>query len=179
MYKMVASEIEYIKSNLKWSFSWSDSATYLILVGPVGMAMGACSMFYGGFKFGNIYENNFINSFFFTAFVGLVLSLFISYYVIMRIEIEKRFTKIVLPKNVSFNDIQKKIKSSNWILSKVNSEFIEVLTNTSFFSSSEVITIVKKDYDIILFNCRPMGRQPFTFGRDVINLDKLKLLLNS
>lgn len=175
---MTTTEREYIKANLKWSFSWWDIfERYFVVAGPIAITVGAYSMFYGGFKFGHIYENNFMNPFFFTATGGLLFGLFFIYYTIRRIEIERRFVPLELPKNISFDEIPIKVKSSNWTVETKTNELIEISTNFSLFSRGELMTVIKNDENSILVNSRPIGRQPFTFNRDRVNFNKLKSVL--
>jgi hypothetical protein len=134
-------------------------------------------MFYGGFKFGHIYKDNFMNSFFFTALGGLLLGVFFIYYTIRRINIENKFLLIELPKHISFDDIPEKILSTKWFVTTKKDEFIQVSTNITFFSWGELITIINNADNCILVNSRPIGRQPFTFNRDRVNFEKLKALL--
>jgi hypothetical protein len=57
-------EKDYIKTNLKWPFNWADFSRNFIVLGPISITLIAFSMFYGGFKFGHIYKDNFMNPFF-------------------------------------------------------------------------------------------------------------------
>ena len=179
---MTINEKELIKTKLKWSFSWFDYfERYSLLVGPIGMTLGAYSMFYGGFKFGHIYVNNFVNSFFFTALLGLLLGVLLTYYMIKQIEAERKFKVLTLPNNVSFNDIPKKIESSKWTIISKEEDVIQISTNISCFSWGEQITIISIDDNSILVNCRAANnravKQPLTINRDKINYRKLEKYL--
>ncbi len=167
-------EKDYIKSNLKWQFNWFDFSRYFIIVGPIGIIFIAYSMFYGGFKFGHIYNNNFMNSFFFTALCELLLGLFFTYFTIRRIETEKKFQTLELPDNISFTDISDKIQTIKWTIIDKEKDIIRASTKISLFSWGECVTIIKGSDSFILINTQPFGRQPFTFNRDKINFKKLK-----
>lgn len=167
-------EIEYIKTNLKWKFNWTDFTRYFIIVGPIGITFIAYSMFYGGFKFGHTYKDNFMNPFFFTASCGLLLGLFFTYYTIKRIETERKFRILGLPDNISFVDIPDKIQAIKWTIIDKKKDVIRASTKISLFSWGECVTIIKGSDNIILINSQPFGRQPFTFNRDKVNFKKLK-----
>jgi len=173
--KMITNEEkEYIKTNLKWKFNWADFTRYFIIVGPIGITFIAFSMFYGGFKFGHIYNNNFINPFFFTASCGLLLGLFFTYFTIRRIETERKFQTMQLSNNISFADIADKIQAIKWTIIGKGKDVIQVSTKISLFSWGECVTIVKGSDNHILINSQPFGRQPFTLNRDKVNFKKLK-----
>ena len=174
---MTEKEKEYIKANLKWSFSWFDSFRYLFVVAPLGLAFVSFSMFYGGFKFGHIYKNNFMNSFFFTALIGLIVCLYLTYYFIKQIRNDDKFMPLALPNNITFDNIPEKISSLQWRVTTKESDTFLVATKTVLFSLGEWITIIKVDEKNILMNSRPIGRQPFTLNRNKINYKKLEALL--
>ena len=167
-------EKDYIKTNLKWKFNWVDFSRYFIIVGPIGITFIAYSMFYGGFKFGHIYKDNFMNPFFFTASCELLLGLFFTYFTIRRIETERKFQSLVLPENMSFADISDKIQTLKWTIIGKGKDIIQVSTSISLFSWGERLTIIKASDKSILVNTQPFGRQPFTFNRDKVNFKKLK-----
>ena len=177
--KVTNQEKDFIRNNLKWPFSWTDFfGRYFIIMGPISISFIAVSMFFGGFKFGHIYENSFINSFFFTALTMFLLGLFLTYYIIKRIESEKRFVLLTLPINVLFDEIPDKLKSLKWSLITKKNDEIEIATNISFFSWGESVTILKVESNKIVVNTRPNGCQPFTFNRDRVNFKKLKTILH-
>lgn len=167
-------EKEYIKTNLKWKFNWADFTRYFIILGPIGITFIALSMIYGGFKFGHIYNNNFMNPFFFTLSCGLLLGMFFTYYTIKRIETEKKFQLLELPDNISFTDISEKIQTIKWTITCNEKDVIQLITSISPFSWSESVTIIKVSDKSVLVNTQPFGRQLFTFNRDKVNLRKLK-----
>ncbi len=135
-----AEEKDYIKTNLKWQFNWTDFfLRYFIIVGPIGITFIAYSMFYGGFKFGHIYNNNFMNSFFFTAFCGLLLGIFFTYYTIKRIDTERKFQTFERPENISFTDISDKIQTFKWTIIGKEKDAIQASTKISLFSHRQVI----------------------------------------
>ena len=177
---MTTTEIEFIKTNLKWSFTWSDFLRrYFIIVGPIGIAFIGCTMFNAGFRFGYISVDNFMNSYFYTALTGLLFGTTLTYYIVRRIESEKKFETLILPKDITFDDIPKKVRLSKWTTVSKAKEVIEISTNITLFSWGEFITIIKLDDNSILVNSRPNGRQPFTFNRDKVNLKKLDTLLKT
>ena len=135
-------------------------------------------MFKGGFKFGHIYENNFMNSFVLTACIELFLGIFFTFYVVRRIQSERKFIALDLPNDILFDDISEKIKSSTWAIISKSEDLIEISTNMSLFSWGELMTIIKTDTNRILVNSRPTGSQPFTINRDKVNLKKLSELLH-
>ncbi len=167
-------EIVYIKTNLKWKFNWTDFTRYFIIIGPIGITFIAFSMFYGGFKFGHIYKDNFMNPFFCTASFGLLLGLFFTYYTFKRIEMERKFQLLELPDNISFVDISDKIQTIKWTIIGKEKHVIRASTKISLFSWGECVTIIKGNDNTILINSQPFGRQPFTFNRDKVNFKKLK-----
>jgi len=167
-------EKDYIKINLKWKFNWVDFSRYFIIIGPVGITFIAFFMFYGGFKFGHIYKDNFMNPFFLTASCGLLLGLFFTYFTIRRIETERRFNTLELPDNISFIDISDKIHTLKWTIIGKDKDVIQTSTKISLFSWGECVTIIKNRDKSILVNTQPFGRQPFTFNRHKVNLKKLK-----
>jgi membrane-bound ClpP family serine protease len=174
---MTKNEKDFIIENLKWSFSWFDYfERYFLLVGPISMTFGAYSMFYGGFKFGHIYVNNFMNSFFFSALLVLFLGVLLTYYMIKQIEAERKFKALILPNNVSFNDIPKKIEPSKWTIISKEEDVIRISTNISCFSWGEHITIISIGNNSILVNIRSV-KQPLTINRDKINFRKLEKYL--
>ena len=136
-------------------------------------------MFNAGFRFGYISANNYMNSYFYSALTGLLLGMTLIYYIIRRIESEKKFEILILPKNTTFDDIPKKIRISKWTIVSKTKEVIEISTNISLFSWGELITIIKLDDKSILVNSRPSGRQPFTINRDKVNLKKLDIILET
>src|SRR5690606_19049183 len=164
-------------TNLKWKFNWIDFIRYFIIIGPIGITFIACSMFYGGFKFGHIYKDNFMNPFFFTALCGFLLGLFFTYYTIKRIETEKKFHILKLPDNISFTDVSDKVQTIKWTIISKEKNVIQASTKISLFSWGERVTIVKGNNNTILINSQPFGRQPFTFNRDKVNFKKLKDIL--
>ena len=170
-------EKDYIKSNLKWQFNWVDFSRYFIIVGPIGITFIAYSMFYGGFKYGHIYNNNFMNPFFFTASCGLLLGLFFTYFTIRRIETERKFQAFELPENISLTDISDKIQTFKWTIISKEKDAIQASTKISLFSWGERVTIIKASDKSILVNTQPFGRQPFTFNREKVNFKKIKELL--
>ena len=174
---MTEKEKEYIKVNLKWPFNWFDFFRYIFVVAPLSLALVSFSMFYGGFKFGHIYKNNFMNSFFFTALIGLIISLFLTYYFIKQIRNDFKFLSLALPNNITSDNVPEKNSLLQWrVAAKENNTFL-VATKTTLFSWGEWITIIKVDEKNILINSRPAGRQPFTFNRNKINYKKLEALL--
>jgi len=180
IHNMKPKDIEFIKANLKWSFTWSDFLSrYFIIIGPFGIALVGCTMFNAGFRFGYISANNYMNSYFYSALTGLLLGMTLIYYIIRRIESEKKFEILILPKNTTFDDIPKKIRISKWTIVSKTKEVIEISTNISLFSWGELITIIKLDDKSILVNSRPSGRQPFTINRDKVNLKKLDIILET
>lgn len=172
---IIKEEKDYIKRNLKWKLKWIEtfSHRYFIIVAPIFIIIISCSMFYGGFKFGHIYKNNFMNMFFFTASVQLVSGLFITFYTIKRIETERKFQSLELPDNMTFADICDKIQSIKWTIIDKEKDVIQASTKMSLFSWGEIVTIIVEN-NTILINSQPFGRQPFTFNRDKVNFKKLK-----
>lgn len=167
-------EEEYIKTNHKWKFNWADLIRYFIIVGPIGITFIAFSMFYVGFKFGHIYNNNFINPFFFAASCGLLFGLFFTYFTVRRIETERKFQTLQLPDDISFIDISDKIQNLKWTIICKEKDVIQLSTSISLFSWGERLTIIKASDKSILVNTQPFGRQPFTLNRDKVNFKKLK-----
>jgi len=177
---MTTKELKFIKTNLKWSFTWSDFLSrYFIIIGPFVIALIGCTMFNAGFRFGYISVDNFMNSYFYSAIIELLFGSTLTYYIIRRIGNEKKFVIVILPNNITFDDIPKKISLSNWTTAAKSKEVIEISTNVTLFSWGEFITIVKLEDNTILVNSRPTGRQPFTFNRDIVNLKKLNTLLKA
>ena len=171
---MTPKEKDYIKAHLKWKFSWFDFSRYFIVLGPIVITVVAFSMFYGGFKYGHIYDNNFMNPFFFTASCGLFIGLFFTYYTVRRIETEKMFQTLELPENISFNQISDIIQDMKWTVIGKEIDVIQLSTKISLLSWGECVTIIKADNNSILINSQPFGLQPFTFNRDKVNFKKLK-----
>lgn len=171
---MTIEEKDYIKTNLKWQFKWFDFFNrYLIIVGPIAITFIAYSMFYGGFKFGHIHNNNFMNPYFFTASFGLVLGVFFTYFTIRRIETERKFETLKLPDNISFTEIADKIQTLKWTIICKEKDVIRASTKTSIFSWGEYVTIIESCDNSILINSQPFGRQPFTFNRNKVNFKKI------
>lgn len=119
-----------------------------------------------------------MNPFFFTALIGLKLGLFLFFYILQRIVSENTFVRLEMPKNISFIEIPEKLGTTNWVVTSSKTDLIVLNTNISFFSCGEQITIVKVDEHSILVNSRPKGQQPFTFGKERYNFNKIKSLLN-
>lgn len=175
---MTKSEKEFIIINQRWLFNWFDIfERYFIVVGPIAIIIGPCSMLYGGFKFGHIYENNVFNSNYFIALLVVLLGILLTYYTIKQIEAERKFRKFTLPNGISFNDIPKKIESTKWKIISKEEDVIKISTNISCFSWGEQITIISINDNSILVNSRAAG-QPLTINRDKINYRKLEKYLN-
>ena len=96
---MTTKELKFIKTNLKWSFTWSDFLSrYFIIIGPFVIALIGCTMFNAGFRFGYISVDNFMNSYFYSAIIELLFGSTLTYYIIRRIGNEKKFVIVILPK---------------------------------------------------------------------------------
>jgi hypothetical protein len=105
--------------------------------------------------------------------IGIFILIFITY----RIETERKFTEMVLTKNLSTSEIAKKLSKNNLILKNENNNILEFYTNISILSWGETITIIKMTKDIILINSQPNGRNPITFFKDKINYIRIKKIL--
>ncbi len=176
--ELTKADKDYIKTNLKWQFNWTDFlGRYFILIGPLAILFIGGSMFFGGFKFGHIYQNNFNNSFFIAATTITLLGLLSVYFTITRIESERKFKRLILPSTFSFDDISEKAKYLEWDVVTNKSDIIECMTSISLFSWGEFVTIIKAADNSILINSRPAGLQPFTINRDKVNLKKLQKAL--
>ena len=176
---MTINQIKYIKTNLSWPFTWGDIfLRYFILIGPIFITIISFSMSYGGFKYGHIYKDNFMNSFFWGAMTCLTLGLWLTYFTLTRIIKESHFSTMALNPQISFDNIVNKVEQLNWTTLQANSESSVFSTKISFFSWGEKVTILKVDERSIIINSRPFNsRQPFTINRDKINFNKLKPIL--
>jgi hypothetical protein len=153
---------EYIIKNLKWPISnLSYLSNYFILFVPVVLIYISMTEYERG---------NSITTMFLT---GIVLLFFIIY----RIESERKFRELVLIKDFSTSEIAKILTKSTMSLKNQQDGIIELYTNTSSFSWGEIITIIKFSKNTILINSQPCGRNPFTFFKDVVNYNKIKRIL--
>ena len=91
-------------------------------------------MFVGGFKFGHIYRNNFLNSFFVTAVIGLTCGIWLTLFIWKRIESERRFKEIDLPDNVNNLVVETMVQQLGWTITSKQENEIVARTNTSPFS---------------------------------------------
>ena len=171
---------EYITSNRKWPFAWYHVFTkYFILIAPIGIMILSMSMFYGGFRFGHIYENNFLNSFAMNAAAGAIAGLWMTYFVLIRISAETHFEQLTLKATIRFEDLTSKIKTLKWAVVEEDADSIIFSTKSSAFSWGETVTILKLDDRKILINTRPFDdNQPFTINQDKVNFKKLSAILN-
>ena len=175
--EMTKEQEDYIKSNLKWPFSWEDIFfRYFILIAPIALIVLSFSIFYGDFNYEASHHKDFIK----LLLLGLTIffiGLLLMYFSIKRIKTESRFQILELNPGITFENIPEKIKSLKWTLVESSQECMCLNSPLSWFSWGEDITILKFDDNTILINSRPGGRQPFTMNRDKINFEKLKTLL--
>lgn len=168
---------EYILLHYKFPFTWWDIfERYFILIAPLAISFIFFSMFIGGFKFGHIYRNNFLNSFFLTAVIGLVFGICLTLFIWRRIQSERCFRVINLPDSVDNFDVEDMLQELGWTIASKETNEIVARTKTSPFSWGEVVTLLF-DKSKVLVNTRPIGRQPFTINRDKANYRKLRSLI--
>jgi hypothetical protein len=135
-------------------------------------------MFYGGFKYGHIYRDNFMNNFFLGAMTCLTFGLWLTYFTLTRIKKESHFSAMTLNPKITFDNIVNKVELLNWTTLQVNSDSLEFITKISTFSWGEKVTILKVDERSIIINSRPLSsRQPFTINRDKVNFNMLNTIL--
>ncbi len=156
---------------------WDIFERYFILIAPLGICLVSLSMFSGGFNFGHIYRNNFLNSFFLTAVIGLVLGICLFLFIFRRIRTESRFKVIDLPDNVNKSVIEAMLPQLGWTMDCNEENQIVATTKVSPFSWGEAVTLLF-DKNKVLINTRPVGMQPFTVNRDKINYRKFMTIIN-
>ncbi len=153
---------EYIIKNLKWPISnLSYLSNYFILFVPVVLIYISMTEYERG---------NSITTIFLT---GIVLLFFIIY----RIESERKFRELVLTKDFSTSEIAKILTENSMSLKNHQDEIIELYTNISSFSWGEIVTIIKVSKNTILINSQPCGRNPFTLFKEGVNYNKIKKML--
>ena len=168
---------DYVFSNHKFPFSWWNIfERYFILIAPLGICFITLSMFFGGFKFEHIYQNNFINSFFLTAVIGLSFGIWLTIFIWRRIESEAHFKVIDLPHNMNKFVVENMLQRLGWTIASNEENEIVATTKTSSFSWGEIVTLLF-DNNKVLLNSRPVGMQPFTIYRDKINYRKLLTMI--
>ncbi len=166
-------ERQHILLHHKLAFSlWDIIERYFILIAPIGICFVAFSMFIGGIRFGHIYQNNFLNSFFLTAITLLCLGLWLTIFIFKRIESERTFKVINIPNHACESIIEKIIYQLGWTIISKDSTEIVAITKISYFSWGELVTILFEK-DQLLINTRARGRQPFTINRDKVNYKKI------
>lgn len=164
---------EHVLVNHRVPFSWWDVfERYFILIAPISICVVALSMFYGGFKFGHIYQNHFLNKFFVTTVTCFAFGLWLTIFMIRRFESERQFKVINLPDNVNQSQIESIIHQLGWIIVSTDTNEIIAESKTSFFSWGELVTIVI-DKNSLLINTRAQGRQPFTINKDNVNYKRI------
>lgn len=176
---MTAEQKEYIKINFKWPYNGHDILLrYFFLIGPIGVIIISFSMFFGGFKYGHIYKDNFLNTFFLGALTSLAFGVWLTYFSLTRIKRENHFSVLTLNTTISFDSIARKVEPLQWTTLQTNSDSLEFSTKILPLSWGEKITIIKIDERIIIINSRPLNsHQPFTINRDKVNFNKLKTIL--
>ncbi len=164
-------DILYIKKNRKWSFKLSDIYNhYIILILPLSIIFISFSMFYSGNKF-----NHLKDEFLITAIIISLFGLLLLILIVNRILAERKFRLFEL-NDSNFEEFKAIIRKCSWSLVENKSESLVLLTETSWFSWGEKITIIKYNDKKILVNSRPYG-QPITINRDKINYNKLEKLI--
>jgi hypothetical protein len=155
---------DYIRMNLKWPFSWGDFFLhYSILIVPIIIIVLSLRALFFSYSFDTV--------------LTLVLGLFLTFFILYRVDREKRFRILTIDSNVTFIEIRDKLEFMRWIIldSKVNR--LIFLDKISVFSGGCYVTIIRFDDKNILVNTRPFDGQPFTFFRNNINYKKIKTIL--
>ena len=152
---------EYIKNNCKWPFSWGEFLlNYPILIAPILLII--------------LSTKDLLIFISFPKILILILGLFLTIYIILRIESERRFLYLTINSNITIKEIREKLELLNWINIDIKSDSIQFLDKGSFLSGGVIVTIIKYDNNMILVNSKPMGGQPFTFYREKRNYKKIK-----
>jgi uncharacterized membrane protein len=152
----------YIIKNLKWPISnLSYISNYFILIVPIALISIAITEYERG--------NKILGSF--------LTGLFLLFFIVYRIETERKFTELVLTKDLSTSEIGKILTKNNWSLVNQEDGILEFSTNVSSFSWGEIVTIIKVSKYVILINSQPSGRNPFTLFKDKINYNIIKSIL--
>ena len=108
---------------------------------------------------------------------ALLVGIRLLFFIVYRIETERKFTELVLIKDLSTNEIAKMLSSNNLSVKNQNDGIIKFSTEISLFSWGETVTIIKVSKDLILINSQPSGKGTFTLFKERINYNKIKCLL--
>jgi len=169
--------LKYIRDNQKWPAEWSDRLTQMIFsLIPLGISFIGLSMLLGIVRFG---FDHYSFQYILIAIIEILLGILSALLITRQIHNEQRFRALPLSGN-SFVDLPNMINKIGWKNVEIKqSEVIECTSKISVFSWGESITLVKVNDNLILFNCRPLGIQPFTLRKDIRNYNKLNKILKS
>lgn len=153
---------EYVIQKLKWPISYFDYVgNYFVLLLPL-------LLIYAGItNYERDNDGSFLISF---GMIFLIL-------IVFRIESERRFKELILTKDLSTDEIGKLLQRNKWLLTSQGDGTLEFNTNSSSFSDSQKVTIIKVTKEKILINTLPAGRAPFTFFKDKLNYKEVKKIL--
>jgi hypothetical protein len=161
---MTNEQAEYIKSSYKWPFSWTDFLlSYPILIAPILLIIFS--------------TNDLLIFFSYTKTLIVILGLFLTFYIIHRIESERCFLLLTVEPSITFREISDKLELLNWIIIDIKSDRIQFLDKSPFLLGGVCVTIIRYDNNKILVNSKPFGGQPFTLYREKINYKKIKQIL--
>ena len=164
---MTQEEIEYIKKYLKWPISFKLISSYLISFLPL------IFVFFGIKDL--IIQKSIFNNLELFSFIIIGLTSF--FWILLRINSERKFRKLKLNKEYDIKQIDQKLSPFLWITLESGKNKRVYLDKVCLFSSGVYVFVIQIDENTILINTNPLGRQPFTFNRDKINFVKIQKAL--
>ena len=161
---MTQEEIDYIKKNLKWPIRFELIGSLLFVFLPLLFVFfGIKDLIVGKSIHSDLKLFSFI-------IIGLITFLWI----LLRIQSERKFRKIELDKDYCIVEIDKKLSHLSWIILESGKNKRVYLDKVCLFSSGVYVTIIQINEKTLLINTKPFGKQPFTFNRDKVNLQRIK-----
>jgi hypothetical protein len=168
MKTLTEKDINFILSNSKWRFKYSDIWNrYDVLLFPAFLLFIALSMPIG------IGLTNFTICW---AIIFLGFVVYFATYHYKRIQAEKKFYSIPVTSD-QISNLEIYLRELNWLIVDKNSTYILARTKTSLTSWGEIITIIFKGNEV-LFNSRP-DVQSNTDSRDSVNFWAFYNLINT
>jgi hypothetical protein len=170
---MTKAHMKYIVEHRKWPFSWPDFfLRYYIMFAPIALMCLSFLPFIYATKDDKVWLSN-DDPMLLVPLSICAGGFFLGMFTYRRIESERTFRLVPIPPEFEFDDYIYILELLEWRIVKIEDNYIKAKTKHSLFSWGETVTLIFTDREILM-NSRPMGSQPFTFNRDLVNYRKLK-----
>jgi len=158
---------------MKWPFSWRDFfLRYYIMFAPIALMFMSFLPFIYATKYDTVWLSK--DHPMLLIPLGICTSGFLlGIFTYRRIESERSFRVVPIQPGFEFDDYIYILEELEWRIVKIEADYIKAKTKSSLFSWGETVTLIFQDREILM-NSRPMGSQPFTLNRDLVNYRKLK-----